>query len=107
MATDDNDNDDEKYTQREAFIRNQLNEKGLIPKLEEMARVRGFTENPANAVAYVISEFARDEKAYQDAVSGSYEPEQYSLLADIRMSKLQQQAAAHRARHKNDPIQRQ
>jgi hypothetical protein len=85
-------NDDEKYAQREALIRQILESANLMPTLEACAAKRGFTES-AGAVTYVIGEIARDETTYRAAIDGAYEPNEFSLLTDIYLSKLQQSVA--------------
>ena len=83
---------DDHYAQRETFIRRTLESNNLIPHLEQCAKDRGFSETAA-AVTYIIGEIARDDTTYEAAIAGHYEPEQYSLLADICLARLQEKLA--------------
>lgn len=83
---------DNHYAEREAYIRATLESNNLIPHLMQRALERGFSENAA-AVTYIIGEIARDDTTYEAAVAGHYEPEQYSLLADIYLARLQEKLA--------------
>lgn len=95
MTNPDPVDDSEIYAKREALIRHILESGDLIPVVEDCAKRRGFTESAA-AVTYVIGEIARDESTYQAAIDGHYEPNEFSLLADITLAKLQAKVAEYK-----------
>ncbi len=78
---------------REQALREKLETNGLVASLRQRALDRGFGKTPHNltyAVSYIIRELARDDTAYDAAAQDYYGPEEYLLLADIYLTRLEE-----------------